>query len=58
MRLQIRQFYVWSIILSYFILKQKEEKTFTVPCEKHETVSFASSNMKNIVACCSRFPIN
>ena len=29
----------------------------TVPCEKCKAVSFASSVMKTVAACCSRFPV-
>ena len=31
--------------------------TFTVPCEISKTVSLAFSIVKNIIACCSRFPV-
>ena len=31
--------------------------TSTVPYKKSKTVSFASSIIKNIVACCCRFPV-
>ena len=44
----------WVIL---FESKKRNYNTFTVSCEKSKTVSFASSVMKNIVACCSRFPV-
>ena len=56
--MQIRQLYVERVILSDFILKPKIKlEYFAVPCEKSETISFAFSIMKNIVACDSRFPV-